>query len=156
MDMSNNSNNVVRYLGAAIFSIGTAFTFWVFFSHLVSFLNELSDNANIIYFNRGVIRLFGASVILLALTSHMIAEIIKTNPPGKRFTQWVTRIALAGLAALLILPHIVHYPIERMLFDRGYKICEPKSHQWLANKTIAYANSVDACLTNLSDDANPH
>lgn len=53
-------------------------------------------------------------------------------------------IAVACVALMFVLPHVVHYQLESYLVKAGYKVCESESRQ-LRSRTIEFHKAGQAC-----------
>jgi len=146
MGSDNNPNAVLRYSTMAIFLMLGLLAFWAFASNAVEIFLQTKSLSASISFNRGSLRLLGVSIVLLALTTYMALEIFGGKPPTDKTSTLVSRSAIGGLILLFLLPHLVHYPLENFLFKHGYKICELKSHRWLAYQKIVYVSRAEECF----------
>lgn len=123
-------------LGSMIFFLGGAGTL----------INDLLGAAPIITFDTSVYRFLGVAIGTAGLAGAAVIVWAYQEKPPKAANKWIGRCLIAGLLLMFLLPHITHFPLERYLFNNGYKICEPRSYATRSYRSIAYANSVPACL----------
>lgn len=145
--MNSTSNKITRWLSVLVFALIGVSCLLVFLSSAVDIAENLQAQPEIFFVSYGLMRLLGVAIICLALAFYMVMEIKMSKPPGVLVTRITTWASMVGLVLLFLLPAIVHNPLQNLLFDQGYKYCEPKSHQWLMNSRTAYVLSVEACIT---------
>lgn len=135
---------------AAIIFVGMSLGSMTFFlSGAGTLIRELLGGASIITFDTSVYRFSGVAIGTAGMAGSMVVVAIYQKNPPKAASIWVGRCLMAGVMLMFLLPHIIHFPLERYLFNSGYKICEPKSYATRSYRSVAYANSVPACLAGL-------
>lgn len=126
-------------LGSMIFFLGGASTL----------INDLLGAAPVITFDTSVYRFLGVAIGTGGLAGAAVIVWAYQEKPPKAANKWIGRCLIAGLLLMFLLPHIIHFPLERYLFYNGYKICEPKSYATRSYRSVAYAHSVPACFKGL-------
>lgn len=112
-------------------------------------ISDLLGAAPIITFDTSVYRFLGIAIGTGGLAGSAVIVWIYHESPPKAATKWIGRCLIGGLVLMFLLPHVIHFPLEKYLFNHGYKICEPKSYATRAYRSVAYVNSVPACLDGL-------
>lgn len=69
--------------------------------------------------------------------------------PSAGLEKLLTRMIIVKLVLMFLLPNLIHFPLEKYLFNHRYKICQSKSYDNRAYRTVAYAIDVQACLEGL-------
>ncbi len=70
----------------------------------------------------------------------------------ERTTKKLFRIIIGGLILGFILPHIVHFSIDRYLQSQGYEKCEAASYRWLHSVTLVYTKNQVICQFLMNND----
>lgn len=139
----------VQLLGVVIFGGISLVALGVFFTGVASLFNALFESASVITFNSGIFKLLGVAIGLGALAIYTAIQWRLKRIPSNKVTKLITGSMVVGVALLFLLPHFVHIPLERHLFNRGYKLCEPKSRNNFSYKTVVYVNNVPICFHGL-------
>ncbi|MCR6652845.1 MAG: hypothetical protein NVV73_15775 [Cellvibrionaceae bacterium] len=145
------SNRRKQLLAAIIFGGLGLIALSVFCWGFGSLASSLVQSAPVITFNTGIFRFLGVALISIGIASYAAVEWRLRAMPSARVTKLLTRIMIAGLALMFLLPHGIHFPLEKYLFNQGYKICQPKSYANRAYRSVAYAIDVPACIEGLED-----
>jgi len=106
---------------------------------------DLSNHSDNISFNKGAFYLLGASIGLASIVFAGIYESGLGHTLSKALGSTITKVALAGLIIMLVLPHVTHYFVSSAVESDGYSICDAASHQWLYSKTIVFTRNEEAC-----------
>lgn len=149
--MSTNTihNRRLQLLGVVVFGSLSLVAVSVFLAGLISLSDTLVTSASVVTFNSGVFKLLGVALGLGALAVYTGIQWGFKRIPSGRVTKLATGTMVGGLILLFLLPHAVHIPLERHLFNRGYKLCEPKSRSSFSYKTVVYTIDVPVCLEGL-------
>ena len=104
----------------------------------IDLLRAVSRAPSVITMDKGVFYLFGVGVMLLALIPDGVYHKILGNEISSQVQKWVSRTAISGLIIMVLLPHLIHYPMENVLQNNNYVECKKQSKQWLLFRTIVY------------------
>ncbi len=145
MESSQKPSIFVRFGGFLLFvSLSLGALVWFGWS-LFQMITQIASNSPIILFDKGALYMLGVGIGLSVLTYVALHEVILKRPLTKKMSKKINMSALVSLITLIIFPQIVHYPVERFLENRNYKICEQASYQWLLYRKIVYASSFEVC-----------
>ena len=148
--MNHSASDRRKQLLAAILMGGFGLiAFSIFFWGFGSLAASLMKSAPIVTFNTGVFRFLGVAIISVGIAIYAAIEWWRRSMPSAGLAKRLTRMMMVGLGFMFLLPHVIHFPLEKYLFNHGYKICEPKSYATRAYRSVAYVNSVPACLDGL-------
>lgn len=151
--MNNSACDRRKQLLAAIFMGGFGLiALSIFFWGLGSLVASLVQSAPIVTFNTGVFRFLGVAIISVGIAIYAAIEWWQRSMPSAGLAKLLTRMMMVGLALMFLLPHLVHFPLEKYLFNHGYKICQPKSYANRAYQSVAYVIDVPACIEGLESN----
>lgn len=124
----------------------TVFCAYSFGAALFETISAISHDSVRIIFDQGAFYLLGATIGLLALIWIMIYQGILMRELTEKVTSWFSRIAVAGILTAFILPIVSHVVVEKIVLDKGYKICTAESSTWFYLSEIVYLKTGSACL----------
>jgi len=136
---------VVLYGGLAAFIAMALVAFAFFFVTAIGLFDDLSMLPASISFDKGAFYLLGVGLALSVLTFVIIYEPVMGNILTPKIGGLCTKLTIAGVLIMFILPHLVHYGVQSFLTSRGYEVCGCASHQWLHSRTIVYVRNQDVC-----------
>ncbi len=145
MNDSQKPPKPVLYGGVLVFILASVGALVWFIVTLHALVIQLINMSNSIELNKGGLYMLGVSVGLGFLSFYMVVELWKGEAPSDRFIKIIGRLILLGVALMIILPHVIHYPLEFYLQNRNYFVCEKASHRWLHARTIVYMNDQSMC-----------
>lgn len=122
-----------------VFFLISAVCLWLPVSAFWSMMSEFQNHQPIVNINKGVYYLFGVGIAFLALLVDGVNNAILRRKISQKLAKYISRIALGGMAVMVLLPALVHYPVADSLERVGYAICPEQSSQWLFVRTIVYA-----------------
>jgi len=124
-----------------VFTIGSLISF----GYSAFFLaQDLMKESESISFNKGAFYILGVGLASGLLTYALVLEVAKGSV-SERFNKRATRIGLAALALIFVLPQLAHYAISGYANNIGYGVCSGASYQWLHARRIVYADSPETC-----------
>lgn len=144
--VSDTAQRPPRWIAAVallVFASIIVICIWIPTAAFIDMMAGISKRSTTVEIDKGSYYLFGVGIMFAALLPDGIYTSLLRRPLSKRAHHWVTGFALAGLALVVILPHVIHYPVTNILEKRGYEVCEKQSHQWLFLNTVVYSRSDD-------------
>lgn len=121
---------------------GMLATIWFAYRVIILFKN-ISEP--VVLFDKGSYYMLGVGVSLLTLGCVAVIEFWGGKPITTRQNRLFTRLAISGVVLLFIIPHVVHFVVDKHLVRHGYTVCEEASHQWLFVRDIVYAQPSIEC-----------
>ncbi|WP_105102508.1 hypothetical protein [Microbulbifer pacificus] len=106
---------------------------------LIELVGQISAGAISILINKGVFYLLGAGVALSFLLLDGVYNTLIRRPIPAKLKKLVSVAIFSGVGLVLILPPAVHYVSAYVLEQRGYRVCDSASSQWLFVRDIVYA-----------------
>lgn len=145
--MSEPDNPAVfaRFGGFFLFFIMVMGCFSWFIWSSYNIVIQLMSTPEVVYFDKGSLYMLGAGIGLGALTFAIFYEGILRRTLTKQITKIITRSALVGISLMFILPHLLFYPADQYLTEKGYVVCDKVSYQWLLYRKLVYTNNQYAC-----------
>lgn len=136
-----------RIIGPPLFLAGGfAAAFW-FFYRIVCLLEDLSSP--VILFDKGSYYMLGVGLGLLSLGIGLAKEFWGGNPLTAKQADIISKLGIAGVVLIFIIPHISHFSADYYLKNQGYSVCEEASHQWLFVRDIVYIQPTVECSEDL-------
>lgn len=132
-----------------LLACGVSAIFW--FTYRAIFLYK-SLSAPIIVFDKGSYYMLGVGIGLLVLAFVTIKEFWVGKPITNKQNRILTKLAIVGVALLLIAPHATHFTVDQYLRKNDYTVCEAASHQWLFVRDIVYVQSFVECSADLKEN----
>ena len=133
-------------LGSPVFFISlTLMLLYLFTAEAVSTTSQLLNQPESISFNKGAYYMLGAGLGAGALTIGIVASFWLGKMLSQKTVGILMKIAIGSIGLMFVLPHLVHYGVDRYLSNAGYEVCESASHQWLHSRTIVYVKSAEIC-----------
>ena len=108
----------------------------------IELVTELSNQAELITFEKGSFYLFGVGTGLLLLAFGLIYSKLFNKEISKSLNVLLSRLVIGAVILTFILPQIIHYSVANYLENEGYQVCEEKSRRWLHNVTIVYTKTL--------------
>lgn len=133
----------IRLLGPPLFIVGALATLFWFGSSAVDLLNNLGEK--IVKVDKGSFYLFGVGFGLAILSFVLVFELWYGKPLNKKLTRVCAQMSVASIVALLVLPQVLHFAVDKYLISRGFSVCEKASQQWLFVSEIVYVDAADGC-----------
>jgi len=103
------------------------------------------SKAQVVYFDKGSLYMFGAGIGLSSLTFAILYEGVFRRELTEKVTKFITRSALIGVLFMFFLPNALHYLSSIYLAKNEYVVCSDASYQWLLYKEIVYTDNKFTC-----------
>ena len=145
MENFSQPSALARFSALLVFSSLTLAAFAWFGWSAFRFCTQIVENASAIFFDKGALYMFGAGSGLAVLTFGGLYEGILRLPLTEKVAKRITNALIGSIIVMFVLPQIVHYPVERFLEGRGYKICDQASYQWFLYRRIVYVSTSEVC-----------
>ena len=133
---------LINFLGGAAFSLIT----------MIDLVRSISEAKPEVSFVSGYAQLFGAAIAGAAISAHVLLSTTSIFEKRQGFDKSFIYVAVGGLILAVILPVLIHLPLEDYLVENGYKICEPKSVIHRGSTTTVYTVDIPTCLDGLGLD----
>jgi len=122
------------------FLIGTCAIVWNAIS-VFNLFNAIKSQQDWVVFDKGSYYLFGAGLACLALAIGPTFAYIFKNMSVKiaKIYAKVFAVTLIGSIVLVfLLPQAADNYVDGLLTQKGYRVCESKTRQWLFDKKVFY------------------
>lgn len=127
-----------------LFSL-TAFGIIYFCYHLFALLQGLGSKAADITVNKGAFYCLGAAM-MGAMLSYFGVRKIRNKPVTPQLNKQASRFFVISLIITIVLPQLLHYPIQSYLTAKGYTECALQSWQWMHDKVMVFTATPEHCI----------
>lgn len=134
---------LTRVLVPAVFLVSGLAAFAWFFYGVAELL--ATWNEPLVRVDKAAFYFFGVGLGLLALALVMVWEQWLTRDLTRGIKRLFSRVAVASIIALVLLPQVVHWFADRDLVGRLYSKCDSASHQWLLFQEFVYVKAPAQC-----------
>ena len=135
-EKSSKSAIIITAISFAILGQGSLY---VAIDNTLSLISGALHLPDTIDFNKGSLYLWGVSFVLLFFVAGIIYTNFFKQNISNNLNKRLSQLVIILLIFTFLLPQIVDYTTDSYLVEKGYKICESQSKQWLHVKTIVYS-----------------
>ena len=128
----------------AIFAL-TAFGIIYFSYYLYALLQGLGTKAADITLNKGAFYCLGAAMMGAMLLYFGVRK-IRNKPVTPQLNKQASRFFVISLIITIVLPQLLHYPIQSYLTAKGYTECALQSRQWMHDKVMVFTATPEHCI----------
>jgi len=144
-DQLPNPSKPTLYIGLFLLAVLAIWSLVYFIVESVRMMQGLNALSGSFYFNKGVFYLLGVVLGLSVLIFAIVRESVLRKTLTKKIASVCTRVGIASVVVMIVLPQAVGYGVEGYLVDLHYQICNEASHQWLHSRTIVFTRDQDIC-----------
>lgn len=134
-----------RILSFAFLLILTVSFFVWFAISTFGLISDIESNSAVIAFDKGVIYVFGGVLGLSGLLFAAVYQGILEKKLSKKGERTLTRLIIASIVVMFVLPHIVHHYIENIADNKEYQVCEIMTYQWIFYEKYYYTDTPETC-----------
>ncbi len=148
MKITNPPKPSILYLftGTLIFFLSGVAAFYYAITVLLQLISELTNDSNILVFDKGAFYLFGVGFGLFVFVLAFIYSKVVNNQLSDFINKLIFISLIGSVVLTFALPQAMHFYINSYTEKNSYRICQDQSHRWLHAVTIVYAKNGD-CLT---------
>ena len=128
-----------------VFFTLTAFGIIYFSYYLYALLQGLGTKAADITVNKGAFYCLGAAM-MGAMLSYFGVRKIRNKPVTPQLNKQASRFFVISLIITIVLPQLLHYPIQSYLTAKGYTECALQSRQWMHDKVMVFTATPEHCI----------
>lgn len=133
------------FAGLALFAMLTFFALGYFGYSLITMLEALLTKANAVTVNKGAFYCLGAAM-MGAMLSYFGMRKILNKPVTPQLNKQASRFFVISLIITIVLPQLLHYPIQSYLTAKGYTECALQSRQWMHDKVMVFTATPEHCI----------
>jgi len=145
---TNLKNSLLLKLPAITFFLLLTISSLIWFSYnIFHLLISVINHSDIIVFEKGATYMLGCGLGLGLLSFFMIYEMLLKKKITTALNKLATRLAIAFLAIMVILPQVTSFLVHQYVDNLGYIYCPEQSYHWLHNQSFIFAADINTCAS---------